>query len=71
MRNFSQKEIETIRFGSGLFHLALEKTSLQMDFTYVSKVLSWVAESIFYRNDEEQFLNFLVRYTKRFTEDRF
>ena len=42
-----------------------------MDFTYVSKVLSWVAESIFYRNDEEQFFNFLVRYTKRFTEDRF
>ena len=69
MRNFSQKKVETIWFDLDLFHLAFEKTSLKIDFTYTSKILVLAAELIFYRNDEGHFLSSVLRYTKRFRED--
>ena len=69
LRNFSQKEIMTIWHDSDIFLRVLDRANLTRNREYLAKILTWAADLIFYRNDEEYFFKSVATYTRRYSFD--
>ena len=60
----------TIWHGLDIFLLALDRANLTRNRENLAKILTWAADLIFYRNNEEYFFQSVATYTRRYSLDK-